>query len=469
MNRELAQRSFALLILVWCAFAAISPAAVPAVGQPAPPIPENKPAGATAPASTAESPVSVNLQKDPAPLQIFGLTDGSGPLINGKNKANLDIQSHISLNSKLWVVLTQPLTLSPDKYTLFMNGSEVKGLAPAVVSTYQGDAGASMSALVFNLQRNKNNDAFWKDMLGSVNGMHVPVVVSLGALSGDGKSSVQPTIVGVPLTNASFGFEVIGLWNLVGALLAVLVVISLVWGHARTRTTLRDNLLPQIPASLQTYSLGRWQMAFWFTLIFAAFVFLFVILGDTDTISAQALDLMGISSATALAAVAVDVAKDSPADAVNRGLQALGLKTYADVLRVRQEILDRQKELAALGPSEDPIPSEGRHAKRVRSPTEERRRQLQLEIQDRDNILRTYNAKIQPFITQGWFKDITTDINGTAIHRLQAVCWTGMLGVVFVLDVYQTLAMPPFNQHLLVLMGISSAGYVGFKYPEVNS
>lgn len=465
MNKESTQKSFALLMLVWCALAAISQAAAPVADQSAPAVTDSKPVAIAAPpAPGAESPAAA-----PRPLQIFGLSDDSGLLINGKDKSNAEIQSHVGLNGKLWVVLSQPLSLPPDKYALFLNGTQVKGLAPAVMSAYQSAAGASMNALVFNLQRNKNNDALWKDLLGSVNGMHVPVVVSLGVLSGDEKSTPQPTVVGVPLTNSSFGFEVIGPWHLVGALAAVVFVVSLVWGHARTRTTLRDNLLPQIPASLQTYSLGRWQMAFWFTLIFCTFVYLFLILWDADTISTQALYLMGISSSTALAAVAVDVAKDSPADAVNRGLRALGLKTYDDVVRVRQEILDRQKELAALGPSEAPVSSEGRHRKHVRSPAEERRKQLQLEIQDRDNILRTYNTKIQPFITQGWFKDITTDINGTAIHRLQAVCWTGILGVVFVIDVYQNLAMPPLNEHLLVLMGISSAGYVGFKYPEVNS
>ena len=39
----------------------------------------------------------------------------------------------------------------------------------------------------------------------------------------------------------------------------------------------------------------------------------------------------------------------------------------------------------------------------------------------------------------------------------------------FVITVYRTLAMPDFNGNLLTLMGISSAGYVGFKFPEVNS
>jgi hypothetical protein len=465
MIKESIQKSFGILILVWCTATAISHATVPAAGQSTP-AETNSVAGTSTSAPSADSPTSA---PDTGSLQILGLVDGpSGPLISGKDKANKDIQSHVGLNGKLWVVLTQPLPLSPDKYALFINGVEVKGLDPALDGTYQSDGGIPMHALVFSLQRNKNNDSFWKELLGSVVGMHVPVVVSLGEQAADGKSMRQ-TIMGSPVAAASFEFEVIGLWRLVFALAAVIAVISLVWGHARTRTTLRDNFLPQIKPSQQTYSLARWQMAFWFTLIFAAFVCLFVVLWDTNTISSQALALMGISGATALAAVAIDVVKDSPAHATNRGLQALGLKTYADVLRVQQEIASRKTELASLEPSASPADALAKHGKHLRSPTEERQRQLQIEIQDRDNILRTYNTKIQPFLTQGWFKDITTDINGTAIHRLQAVCWTLALGAVFVITVYRTLAMPDFNGNLLTLMGISSAGYVGFKYPEVNT
>jgi hypothetical protein len=466
MNKESMQKSFGILILVWCAATAISHATVPATGQSTPPE-TNSVAGTSTAAPSTDSPTPAPVQKDTGSLQIFGLVDGpSGPLISGKDKANNNIQSHVGLNGKLWVVLTQQLPHSPEKYALFMNGVEVKGLDPALDDSYQSDAGASMHALVFTLQRNKINDSFWKELMGSVFGMHVPVVISLAEQSAEGRHG-RPTIEGSSITAASFEFEVIGVWRLVVALAAVIAVISLVWGHARTRTTLRDSYLPQIQPSLQTYSLARWQMAFWFTLIFAAFVCLFVVLWDTNTISSQALALMGISGTTALAAVAIDSVKDSPAVAANRGLQALGLKTYADVLRVQQESATRKEELAGMPPD---APADGtRHGKHTRSPTEERRRQLQIEIQDRDNILRTYYAKIQPFLTQGWFKDITTDLNGTAINRLQAVCWTLALGAVFVITVYRTLAMPEFNGNLLVLMGISSAGYVGFKFPEKNS
>jgi hypothetical protein len=467
MNKEHPQKSVGFFLFVWCAIAAISQASVVS-GQPAPPAADAKPVVSSAAAPAPDITVPVLAQKEADSAQILGLVDGpSGPFISGKDKANNNIQSHVGLNGKLWVVLTQPPSLSPEKYALFMNGVEVKGLDPALDGTYQGDNAQSMPALVFTLQRNKNNDAFWKDLMGSIVGMHVPVVISLAEQAGDGKA-IRPTIVGSPLTAASFEFEVIGFWRLVAALVTVIAVISLVWGHARTRTTLRDSYLPQIKPSLQTYSLARWQMAFWFTLIFAAFVCLFVVLWDTNTITTQALMLMGISGTTALAAVEIDSIKDSPADAANRGLQALGLKTYADVQRVQQEIDSRKVELAGL-PSESPPETQSRHGKHVHSPTEQRRRQLQVEIQDRDNILRTYTAKTKPFLTQGWFKDITTDLNGTAVHRVQAVCWTFALGAVFVITVYRTLAMPDFNANLLTLMGISSAGYVGFKYPEKNS
>jgi hypothetical protein len=44
-----------------------------------------------------------------------------------------------------------------------------------------------------------------------------------------------------------------------------------------------------------------------------------------------------------------------------------------------------------------------------------------------------------------------------------------VLGGIFVIGVYRDLAMPEFGGTLLALMGISSAGYVGFKFPEKNN
>ncbi|GEM_PF-2573099 len=420
MNTEFAQRSFGILILVCagavpCVVASLALAQSPAVtGNPA--------VSATALAADG--------------LQIVSLAESQdSDSINGK-------PSHIRLNGKLWVVLNHPLPDGAKNYALFLNDEEIKGLDPAVVTSYR-----SQPAVLFTLKRSSVNDAFWRDLLGSPRSDHVYVRVSLGRQSGAGPSD---RIAGAP-ESAHFGLEVFTRLDLGLAAGAILLVLIFVWGHARTRTTLRDNLLPQLAPSQQPYSLGRSQMAFWFTLIFAAFVVLFFVLQDTNVLTSQALCLMGISGATAAAAIAVDVGRTSPADVTNCALQALGLNTYEDVQRVQQEIIVRQQQLAAL------------------PPTSPQRTQLQIEINDRGSILRTYHDKTRPFVSQGWFKDVTTDINGPTVHRLQVVSWTAALGAIFLYSVYRNLAMPEFNGTLLALMGISSAGYVGFKVQEVNS
>jgi hypothetical protein len=231
------------------------------------------------------------------------------------------------------------------------------------------------------------------------------------------------------------------------AVLVVIVAVGAVWLGARRSTLLKDNLLPQIAPLKQPYSLGRWQMAFWFTLIFTAFIGIYVLTENYHTITPQALWLMGISAISGVSAVAVDVIKDSPADAASRGLQALGLYTYADVERVRAEIIERHQQL-----KNNPPPAIAQ--------------QLNLEIRDRQLLLTAYENAIRPFASEGWYKDITTDMNGAALHRVQTLAWTLMLGVVFVVGVIADHSMPQFDSSLLILLGISNAGYIGFKYPE---
>jgi hypothetical protein len=365
------------------------------------------------------------------------------------------------------VVLSQAPPGDLARYTLFLNDQEIKGLDAPVATTYR-----SQPALLFKLKRTASNDAYWRELLGAPRASHLGVTVSLGHPAGADKSD---RISGAP-GNSYFEFQVFTALDLSLTGGMILLVLFLVWGHARYRTTLRDNLLPQLDPSRQPFSLGRSQMAFWFTLIFVAFVALFFLLQDTNTLTSQALSLMGISGVTAAAAIAVDVSKNSPADDANRALRALGLATFDDVKRVRQEVADREAELAGLlppptlTPLSEGLPVPNLHLKhREPAPGEQRRVRLQIEINDRNSILRTYDDKTLPFISQGWFKDVTTDINGPTVHRLQVVFWTGTLGAIFLYSVYRNLAMPEFNGTLLTLMGISSAGYVGFKFQEVNN
>ena len=65
-----------------------------------------------------------------------------------------------------------------------------------------------------------------------------------------------------------------------------------------------------------------------------------------------------------------------------------------------------------------------------------------------------------------FFADILTDSSGVVLHRLQILVWTLILGAISIRAVYSSLSLPPLDENLLILMGISSGLYVGFKFPE---
>lgn len=523
MSRALNFQWYALVILAVSAVAATCVAD----SQPGPQAPPAAPptAATPAPSGTGPSDAADPGGQPPAPV-IAKLCNTRGTEIDGNRP------SGVGLNDVLWVVLgtepasaggaatdvswcrpnapvklatapgvnNQPATRSPgaaataqsgeldaSQYVLFLNGRQLSGVA----AVYDG----SRHALGFRLTRSDSNAALWREILGSPTASTRAVTVALGVVEPGG--AVTPTIVGTG-TKGKFELRVYSVPWLIAAAVAVVAVVLLVFGTAKTTTTLRDNLLPQLPPNQQPYSLGRCQMAFWFVLIFVAFLFLYILLWDYNTVSPQALALMGISAATALASVAVDVVKDSPADAVNRGLQALELNSYADVERLRHDLASSQAAVpaaqaalqtkqsaaaqavaAAAAAAGDPTATvQAKSAAQsaadaavaaVRDATQ-LVNQLQSDVRDRSNMLRTWRDKTQPFLSEGIWKDLTTDINGPTVHRMQVIFWTLALGVVFVVGVYRDLAMPPdFSATLMALMGISGASYVGFKYPEQNN
>jgi hypothetical protein len=62
--------------------------------------------------------------------------------------------------------------------------------------------------------------------------------------------------------------------------------------------------------------------------------------------------------------------------------------------------------------------------------------------------------------------DLFTTSGGADLHRVQFGLWSAVLMIVFVVTVYDTLAMPEFDNSLLGLMGLSSAAYAGMKISE---
>jgi hypothetical protein len=65
-----------------------------------------------------------------------------------------------------------------------------------------------------------------------------------------------------------------------------------------------------------------------------------------------------------------------------------------------------------------------------------------------------------------FLKDIIFADGAPALHRVQMVLWTLILGAVFVRTSYETLQLPVFDATLLAMIGISGTLYIGFKWPE---
>jgi len=94
-------------------------------------------------------------------------------------------------------------------------------------------------------------------------------------------------------------------WWSPAAILLVLYVWSVLAYLARWTALIRDAAPPDTPLVRRTFSLAKAQMAWWFAIVFAAFVFLWLVTGEAPSISGQALALLGLSSATTMASTAL--------------------------------------------------------------------------------------------------------------------------------------------------------------------
>jgi hypothetical protein len=231
------------------------------------------------------------------------------------------------------------------------------------------------------------------------------------------------------------------IWFIAGVLLLALAIgffILLVIRGGLIRETalpIRDDGLPPV-------SLGRCQMAFWFFLVITAFFFLWLVTGrgDLDTINPTVLTLTGISAATALGAAFITSNTANPAAAANPSSKNL-------LGKIREM---KEKERAAKASGDQQAERDAR----------EKLGTFKKELKDWRKIH-----------SNQWILDLLSEENDMSkpqimsFHRFQIIVWTLVLGIVFCSEVLTKLAMPTFDATLLVLMGISSGTYLGFKFP----
>ena len=111
------------------------------------------------------------------------------------------------------------------------------------------------------------------------------------------------------LATGTLRFQVLQPPCIIAGFAVILLVGYVLLRMGRDSTLLRDRCTDVI--SKCTYSLARVQMAWWFFIVFASYVWLWIVGEGIPDLSTQALGLLGIGSGTYLVAAGVDVTKEN--------------------------------------------------------------------------------------------------------------------------------------------------------------
>jgi hypothetical protein len=302
--------------------------------------------------------------------------------------------------------------------------------------------------LRFPLRRTESTREIWTYLLGKPSWEPVARKVSVGV---DGDAAIPSTSY-LELRVIPIGWFVF--WLILFAILFV-VFISL----AARSDLLRDPVPVADKSARRPYSLARTQVALWFFLTLASYLLIGMVTGDFSTsITGTVLGLLGISTGTAMFSAFIDASKSGPADRQERA--RLWSKTKAELAQVEAS---EPAAVAALSAAENaqkatPDDPQANEALKVR--------QAELDtLRARKTALQSELSTLE-YKSQGLLLDLLSDANGVGFHRFQVLAWTIVLGIIFVAQVYQNLAMPTFDATLLALMGISAGTYLGLKIPE---
>lgn len=210
--------------------------------------------------------------------------------------------------------LGDALILKVDNLQQYLNGDEdacgnlilflaevpIPGNPPEACDPYSGQ-------VRFDLDRTADSDKAWHVLLAEPVSFTKKVSVSIGA---KGRLAF-PTVV------KDFELEIVPAFEFVAFLLGLLLTLLVAGYMAKATPILRDRV-PGLPVSQAPYSLSRFQLAFWSFLVIAAYVFIWMLTEELDTITGSVLTLLGIGSATALGATIIDQGKPAnPAPAAD--------------------------------------------------------------------------------------------------------------------------------------------------------
>lgn len=236
-------------------------------------------------------------QWEPADAPKTPPDDGGTPRVifahsydrDATNKAGLD--DRMSVHVQNFSTLMKQVNDNCSAVVLFLNGMPIKGLKPE-------SCDKSTGTVRYRLLRTPQSDDVWHGLLGSPRNYVRPVSVSVGATDQ----------FSLPSNVTSFELEIIPriqFFIFVAVLLAgIAIFIYLCDKQGLIRTG-----PPSTPIHQRPFSLSLFQMAFWFFLVVASYMFIWLINDELDTITDSVLALLGIGAGTALGASLIDTNK----------------------------------------------------------------------------------------------------------------------------------------------------------------
>jgi hypothetical protein len=464
MNKQ-RRRPYLLLRIAFCGLVLCFPAVLMRAEET--PVPSAS-LGATGPAGISPTPA---VTPEPPSVRWVGVHD------RGKEQRDVNV-TYAQRGDDIWVDIInfkswvdslgdkKPANHEIKDLILYLNHIPLKGVSPIYWHETEWNLAPSVKTTAttvgFSLVRDEKSKPGWSHLLNE------PVfqrqaIVSVGFENGEemnsdlthdkdtGKKEQQFYLKVIPPLRSALGFMVI-----LGALIAFFAL-------ARYTHIIRDAAAPRRPDGRRPYSLARGQMAFWFFLVIASYFFLWIVTGDVNTLNTSVLALIGISAGTALGSAFVDAAKpvsvDSPGNQPIVDVTRPHLEVLAELTQLRA---DTQKELEVLQKARASISPSNKQA------LDENERQ-QNELRERLANYRWQSAYFAWPTWKGVMYDLLAENNLISFHRFQIFVWTLILGIMFVANVYNELAMPEFSATLLGLLGISAGTYVGFKLPETKT
>ncbi len=203
------------------------------------------------------------------------------------------LDDRISLHIQNFGALLKQANGNCQGIVLFLDGMPIKGVKAQSCDPVTGH-------VRYLLQRTKDDEDSWRSLLGKPNHFAHSISASVGS---DQQFSIPST--------ASFMLESIPGPQFVIFVVIFVLALAIFIYLCRTTSLVRSGTHP-IP-NKRPYSLSLFQMSFWFFLVIAAYVFMWMITDELDTITSSVLALIGIGAATALGATLIDQSKPAPA------------------------------------------------------------------------------------------------------------------------------------------------------------